>query len=46
MEFRGPNLRDLGEENKKIIDFPRIIQEAASNYSPALIANYVYDLLH
>tara|TARA_B100000902_G_scaffold398892_1_gene467403 strand:- start:3131 stop:4903 length:1773 start_codon:yes stop_codon:yes gene_type:complete len=29
---------------KKILQFPFIIKEAAGNYSPALIANYVYDL--
>ena len=30
---------------KLINDFPTIIQEAANSYSPALIANYVYDLV-
>tara|TARA_B100000963_G_scaffold290414_1_gene260224 strand:+ start:581 stop:2353 length:1773 start_codon:yes stop_codon:yes gene_type:complete len=30
---------------KQINDFPTIIQEAAKSYSPALIANYVYDLV-
>ena len=30
---------------KQINDFPIIIQEAANSYSPALIANYVYDLV-
>ena len=30
---------------KKILDFPNAIQEAATNYSPALIANYTYDLV-
>lgn len=25
--------------------FPEIILEAANNYSPALIANYIYDLV-
>ena len=30
---------------KALIDFPNIIQEAAKNYSPALVANYVYDLV-
>ena len=30
---------------KQINDFPTIIQEAANSYSPALIANYVYDLV-
>ena len=26
-------------------DFPNVIQEAATNYSPSLVANYVYDLV-
>ena len=30
---------------KLINDFPTIIQESANSYSPALIANYVYDLV-
>tara|TARA_B100001741_G_scaffold310567_1_gene310104 strand:+ start:44326 stop:46134 length:1809 start_codon:yes stop_codon:yes gene_type:complete len=30
---------------KQILDFPSVIQEAATNYSPALIANYIYDLV-
>ena len=30
---------------KRLTDFPNVIQEAADNYSPALIANYVYDLV-
>ena len=30
---------------KQINDFPTTIQEAANSYSPALIANYVYDLV-
>ena len=25
--------------------FPAVIQESAANYSPALVANYVYDLV-
>ena len=29
---------------KLIFDYPSIINEAADNYSPALIANYIYDL--
>lgn len=27
-----------------LVKFPEVVQEAALNYSPALIANYVYDL--
>ena len=30
---------------KLLTDFPNVIQEAAINYSPALVANYVYDLV-
>ena len=30
---------------KQIERFPEIIQEAAQNHSPALIANYTYDLV-
>ena len=30
---------------KKLIAFPSVIQDAANNYSPAIIANYVYELV-
>lgn len=30
---------------KKILYFPNVIQEAAENYSPAVIANYTYELV-
>ncbi len=30
---------------KLIYDFPSIVRDAANNFSPALIANYVYDLV-
>jgi arginyl-tRNA synthetase len=30
---------------KALTEFPEVIQEAAANYSPALVANYVYDLV-
>ncbi len=30
---------------KVIAEFPAVIQEAAANYSPALVANYTYDLV-
>ena len=30
---------------KKLIAFPSTIQDAANNYSPAVIANYVYELV-
>jgi len=40
---------DLNEQERrlhfKIHSFPEIIQEAASNYSPALLANFVYELV-
>jgi len=30
---------------KLLTEFPNMIQESATNYSPALVANYVYDLV-
>lgn len=30
---------------KQLANYPEIVQQAASNYSPALIANYTYDLV-
>ena len=30
---------------QKIADFPQVVAEAGRTYSPALIANYVYDLV-
>lgn len=40
---------DLHEKEKELIKqlqlFPEVIQSAAHNYSPALIANYTYDLV-
>ena len=30
---------------KQVIDYPELIKEAGKNYSPALIANYTYDLV-
>ena len=30
---------------QRLADFPEIVREAGKNYSPALIANYVYDLV-
>jgi arginyl-tRNA synthetase len=36
-----PKERDL---LKLLFDFPGIVQEAGENYSPAVIANYCYDL--
>ena len=40
---------DLHEKEKELIKqiqlFPEVIQNAADNYSPALVANYTYDLV-
>lgn len=40
---------DLHEKEKELIkqieNYPEVIQQAAKNYSPALIANYTYDLV-
>nr|MDA3815956.1 DALR anticodon-binding domain-containing protein [Prolixibacteraceae bacterium] len=30
---------------KKITTFPEVVSESANNYSPAVIANYCYDLV-
>lgn len=30
---------------QRLADFPSVVEEAGKNYSPALIANYVYDLV-
>lgn len=30
---------------KQLIDFPNVIQESAINFSPALLANFIYDLV-
>ena len=30
---------------QRLADFPEVVKEAGKNYSPALIANYVYDLV-
>ncbi|MEN9335129.1 MAG: hypothetical protein RLZZ500_116 [Bacteroidota bacterium] len=30
---------------KRIVDFPEVIQDAARQHSPALVANYTYDLV-
>jgi arginyl-tRNA synthetase len=43
------NLGELHEKEKELIKqielYPEVIQNAASNHSPALIANYTYDLV-
>ena len=44
-----PNEVEITAKEQEIIKhltaFPVVIQEAATNYSPALVANYVYDLV-
>ena len=44
-----PKSVDITDKEQEIIkllmEFPSTIQEAAVNYSPALVANYVYDLV-
>ena len=30
---------------KSILEFPKVIQESANSYNPALIANYIYELV-
>jgi len=44
-----PNAVTITAKEQEIIklltEFPNVIQEAAANYSPALVANYVYDLV-
>ena len=44
-----PNEVEITAKEQEIIKhltaFPAVIQEAATNYSPALVANYVYDLV-
>lgn len=44
-----PNIEALGEEEKELIislsRFPEVVHEAGAKYSPALVANYTYDLV-
>ncbi len=44
-----PNAVTIKAKEQEIIklltEFPSVIQEAAANYSPALVANFVYDLV-
>ncbi|MBT3417566.1 MAG: arginine--tRNA ligase [Flavobacteriales bacterium] len=48
-EISDIKLVDINKEEqtliKQILDFPNIIQEAATNYSPAVISNYTYELV-
>ncbi len=44
-----PSIVEMHEKEKELIKqlqlYPEVIQQAASSYSPALLANYVYDLV-
>lgn len=49
-DFSAPSaLNELNEKEKELIKqlelFPEVIQNAAQNHSPALIANYTYELV-
>ncbi|WP_299050684.1 arginine--tRNA ligase [uncultured Polaribacter sp.] len=48
-DYASPVTTDLHEKEKELIKqlalFPETIQQAAANYSPAIIANYTYDLV-
>ncbi|MBC2839658.1 arginine--tRNA ligase [Robiginitalea sp. SC105] len=45
----GLKLGELHEKEKQLlkdlVDFPEVVRQAAAQYSPALVANYVYDLV-
>jgi arginyl-tRNA synthetase len=45
---KAPGAVDLGKKEKSIIkliyDFPLVVEQAAENMSPAVIANFAYDL--
>ena len=47
--FSGKVNVQLHEKEKELLkqleQFPEIVQQAAANYSPALVANYTYDLV-
>lgn len=47
-DYQGVITSDLNDKEKtlitKLYDYPKVIENAAKNYSPALIANYAYDL--
>ena len=49
-DYSGPiNTIELHEKEKELIKqlelFPEVIQQAAANFSPAIVANYTYDLV-
>ncbi|MBM3160035.1 MAG: arginine--tRNA ligase [Bacteroidetes bacterium] len=46
VQFEGIDLLEEEKEViKNLIQFPAIVQEAAASYSPALLANYTYELV-
>ena len=46
IDFSGNTLHAKERELiAALSDYPQVIQEAGENYSPALVANYVYDLV-
>jgi arginyl-tRNA synthetase len=46
---QNPKIKSLHEKEKELLKqielFPEVIQNAAQNHSPALVANYTYDLV-
>ncbi|REH52292.1 arginyl-tRNA synthetase [Tenacibaculum gallaicum] len=48
-DYSAPVSVELHEKEKELIKqlelYPEVIQQAANNYSPAVIANYTYDLV-
>ena len=48
-EVQLPETVEISDKEQEIVkaiaEFPAVIQEAAANYSPALVANYTYDLV-
>jgi arginyl-tRNA synthetase len=48
-DFSSFSLSELHQKEKELIKnillFPDVIQDAAKNHSPALVANYTYDLV-
>ena len=49
LNLKLPNSLNISakEKNliKSILEFPKVIQESANSYNPALIANYIYELV-
>ncbi len=48
-EVQLPETVEISDKEQEIVkaiaEFPAVIQEAAANYSPALVVNYTYDLV-